>query len=124
MTTTYDPEMERERRQYEADKKAKDLVDQLGKFANGMSVVEADALSNALANEHPTLLGQIAKAVGKGVVRRALYDATWRPYGKLLPEGRRACVVDPDWPEHAEHDGRLDCTTVIGAELMARQSFI
>ncbi len=123
MTDTYNAELERERRQWQADQRAKDLVDQLGKFANGMSTVEADAFATALANEHPTLLGQIAKAVGKGIVRRALYDAEWRPWQSLLPDGKRPCPINPDLPEHAEHDGRLDCTTVLGGELLARQSF-
>lgn len=108
-----------------AEEAADALVKQLGHFVNGMSHEQADAFATALANEHPTLLGQIAKAVGIGVMRRAVYDPAWKPFDKY----ERKC---PGFgfgpyekkPEHAEHDGRLSCDTVIGAELMAHQAFI
>lgn len=118
------PEMARARRDHQAEEKAKALVEQLGKFVNGMQDVEADAFATALANEHPTLLGQIAKAVGIGVMRRSVYDPAWKPYDSY----DRGCMDYRD-PEgnpirHAMHDGRLSCTTVVGAELMARQGYI
>ena len=113
------------RRQYDAEQKAKKMVDELGHFVNGMHDVEADEFANALANEHPTLLGQIAKAVGIGVMRRATHTG-WRPFAEL--DESLVCPMQVDYAgnfaRHAAHDGRLDCTTVIGAELMARQSFI
>lgn len=113
------------RRQYDAEQKAKKMVDELGHFVNGMHDVEADEFANALANEHPTLLGQIAKAVGIGVMRRARRDPAWKPHDEIKDQ---FCAYQVDmagaFARHAAHDGRLDCTTVIGAELMARQSFI
>jgi len=126
------------RRAEAARLEAQALVDALGHFANGMSGQKAEAFADALANEHPTLLGQIAKYVGIGVMRRATRDPLWKPYASgPLPgdtslrqcvDGQRRDVrtmfdlfMDP---KHCEHDGRLDCDTVVGAELMARQSFV
>ena len=114
-----------ERRKAKAEAEAAELVNHLGHFVNGMSHEQADAFATALANEHPTLLGQIAKSVGIGVMRRATYDPEYKAFAKY----ERKC---PGFgfgpyekkPEHAEHDGRLSCDTVIGAELMAHQSFI
>jgi hypothetical protein len=112
-------------RKAKAEEEADALVKQLGKFVNGMSHEQADAFATALANEHPTLLGQIAKAVGIGVMRRAVYDPTRKPFDRY----ERKCPSEfhDDWGHaipHADHDGRLSCATVVGAELMARQSFI
>ena len=95
---------------------------------------ENDDLINALANEHPTLLGQIAKAVGIAVMRRAVRDEKWRPFDRTTRAGYDCVPVEnvESWwgsehflmPIHTQHDGRLDCQTVIGAELMSRQSLI
>lgn len=120
-------EVRQEQRKYEAEQKAKALVDSLSSFINGVGIVGFDAFATALANEHPTLLGQIAKAVGIGVMRRALYDPEWKPFNSITPKDKSLCrdrYGDLRNPQHADHDGRLDCSTVIGAELMARQSFI
>jgi len=114
-----------ETRKAKAEAKATALVEDLSHFVNGMNHEESDAFATALANEHPTLLGQIAKAVGIGVMRRATYDPEYKPFGKY----ERVCSISfhddlgHDVP-HADHDGRLSCATVVGAELMARQSFI
>lgn len=123
---TETPEMAAERRKYEAERQAQAMVEQLGHFVNGMQADKADAFATALANEHPTLLGQIAKAVGIAVMRRATYTE-WRPfdrYDRVCRGSAEVYVGNADKVTHADHDGRLDCTTVIGAELMARQSFI
>lgn len=113
-------------RQYEAEQAAQALVDQITRFVNVMGAdVERDAFATCLANTHPTLLGQIAKAVGIGVMRRAVRDPEWRPFDKY----EQTCSNGFPSPygenvRHSGHDGRLDCNTIIGAELLARQSFI
>ncbi len=100
---------------------ARDLVDALSHYINVMGHSKVGDLANAFANEHPTLLGQIAKAVAIGVMRRATYTE-WKPG----MEYERSCfgTGDAPKPKHADHDGRLACDTVIGAELMARQYFV
>jgi hypothetical protein len=129
------PELRAERHKYEAEQKAQALVKELTRFVNGMSREESDAFSTALANDHPTLIGQVAKAVGIGVMRRVMYDPEWKAYDDTIAD-RRQCAqrwvfvnVGATGPKgievpHTEHDGRLSCETVIGAELMARQGFI
>jgi hypothetical protein len=114
-----------EERKAKAAAKAEALVEQLGRFVNGMNHEESDAFATALANEHPTLLGQIAKAVGIGVMRRSVYDPTWKPYDRY-PRGCPTAFHDDSGNSvyHSDHDGRLSCATVVGAELMARQSYI
>ena len=114
------PEYRKGVRQREIEATAKQWVDQLGHFVNGMQSDQADAFATALSNEHPTLLAQIAKAVAIGVMRRATYDPTWRPFDGY----DRACTEGGSKPVHAQHDGRLSCDTVIGAELMSRQFYI
>lgn len=127
-----------EARKHDAEKAAQALVDQLGKFVNTMNDVQFDAFATALANEHPTLLGQIAKGVGLGIMRRATRDPHFRPFGISVEPGDPLCRVHEGrdhyvtlgvrggqfaMPPHREHDGRLDCATVIGAEMLAWQSF-
>ena len=87
-------------------------------------------LGLALANEHPTLLGQIAKGVGLGVVQRSDYNPDWKPWDgftrplcKIERNANYIDFTDASW-EHPEHDGRLDCSTIVGALLMARQSYV
>lgn len=103
----------------------KDIESALSAFVNG-SRHSASDFSDAVANDHPTLVGQMAKAMAIGVMRRATYNPEWRPYDPLWTEDNRICDVDTkgEFPKHAFHDGRLDCATIIGASLMARQSYI
>ena len=119
---------------------AEELVDQLGRFANGMQSEQADAFATALANEHPTLAGQIAKVVALGIMRRAMYDPSWKPYDRTTTgdKARRVCAVHLPGrllelggqgdalrlPEHPEHDGRFSCELVVGSELASRQFFV
>lgn len=102
-------------------------------LSHAVNVSYGDKVAEAIRHEHPTLIGQMAKAVAVGVMRRTLRE-TWKPYG-VFPKGTVYCNLQPhgsipgtDYPLakvfHPEHDGRLDCSTVIAAELMARQSLI
>jgi hypothetical protein len=115
-------------RQRDIETTARQWVDQLGHFVNGMQSDQADAFATALANTHPTLLGQIAKAVAIGVMRRTMYDPEWRPWDSTSKRPRctiaGGMVSGSNVLPHPEHDGRLSCNTVVGAELMARQQFI
>lgn len=116
-------------RQLAAEKAVDALSREVNSFSNGW-----DDLGTAFANIHPTLLGQIAKAVAVGVMRRTVRDPEWKPFDRvkdamLCDEGQTSFRFGTEatlvsMPAHAVHDGRLNCTTVIGAELMARQSFI
>jgi len=96
------------------------LVEELTHFANGMSREQQQAFAEALASDHPTLIGQVAKVVALGVMMRATRNPEYRPYDTI----EDACTVSLDNASHPSHDGRLDCNTIIGAGLMARQSFI
>jgi hypothetical protein len=121
----------------------------LSDFVNVGFGREIGAFANALAIEHPTLVGQIAKAVGLGVMRRTLgtawgpADRTWYESGEANALGFRepqfivrgrcsgAEGVHPLYgsqmtptADHPTHDGRLECQTIVGAELMARQALI
>ncbi len=102
--------------------RAETLVQDLGSFCNAMSGDQIDAFATALAAEHPTIVGQIAKAVGMGVMRRATREPGWKPYDPMAATTPRCGIEGAT--DHAVHDGRLNCSTVRGAELMARQSFI
>ena len=115
------PEQVRELRRLRAEQDAKVLVDQISHFVNGMNHEQMNAFCNALASEHPTLLGQIAKAVAVGVMRRALYNPEWKPFDRVIQKDLCQENLRPGIPNHARHDGRLACYTVIGAELMAHQ---
>ena len=99
----------------------------LAKAANGGRHTVTGFIE-ALANEHPTLLGQIAKSVGIAVARRADYNPEWMPFDKFTrPNCRLTRGLSAEQAAafpHPEHDGRLDCSTVVGAILMARQSYI
>ena len=94
------------------------------------SVGDVRALAEALANDHPTLLGQAAKAMGLAVMMRALRNADYKPYDSMVGDSGlcERQVIDLDgshlFVPHTYHDGRIDCATVVGAALMARQSFI
>jgi hypothetical protein len=83
-------------------------------------------LIDSLANEHPTLLGQIAKAVGIAVMRRSTRNPEWKPGMNSVGDGVRYCSVEQNSTNiiHVEHDGRLNCTTVVGAYFMSLQSLI
>ncbi len=107
----------------------------LASMVNGGRVETVEGFANALSNDHPTLSGQIARAVALGIMRRCRYDPTWRAFDPLWKEGDPICTEPmatrsseefggSPLPKHGVHDGRLDCTTVIGAALLARQSCI
>jgi len=114
----------------ETSEKVHVAFDAISRAINGGWGDAKDMLAMEVANEHPTLTGQIAKAVAIGVVRRADYNPEWKPWERFTS---RLCTIprnvnyaeftDKAW-EHPEHDGRLDCSTVVGAILMARQSYI
>lgn len=117
-------------RENEARKRVEDAFEVVSKAINGGYGSAIYFLADALSNDHPTLAGQFAKAVGIGIVRRADYNPEWKPWDTYtrplctIPHGvNYAEFSDKAW-EHPDHDGRLDCSTVVGAILMARQSYI
>lgn len=82
-----------------------------------------DMLANLVANEHPTLSGQLAKAVALGIMRRSVRDETFRAFDTW----ERDCTVKPvsaDNPPHPDHDGRHSCVLVIGSMLAAQQFYV
>jgi hypothetical protein len=82
-----------------------------------------DMLATFVANQHPTLSGQLAKAVATGIMRRAVYDPDW----KNGMQWERDCTVRPvsaDNPPHPDHDGRHSCQLVIGSMLAAQQWYV
>jgi len=86
---------------------AEQLAAQLTEFVNVMSSRSVAALADALGNQHPTLVGQVARSVAQGIL-------------SLCGEG--ACQWTHDGTGfHKAHDERFECTTVYGAQLMARQ---
>lgn len=107
---------------------AEAAVKNLSNAVNGGA--DRDAIATAISGEHPTLAGQIAKAVGIGIVRRADYNPTWKPWDRFsrplctLPRGVNYSAFSDEAWAHPDHDGRLDCSTVVGALLMARQSYV
>ena len=118
------PVLAAETRKRQAEIAATTVAETLSRFVNGMQTEQADAFATALANLHPTLLGQIAKAVGIGVMRRALYDPGYKPFDRITQDKLCQEQARPGITNHARHDGRLSCDTVIGAELMAHQAYI
>ena len=108
-----DYDIERARRQQKAEAEAKALVEALTSFANGMTRERSEAFVQALGYEHPTLLGQVAKYVAEAVLLRGSDSG----YCTIAPRNAPDII-------HREHDGRLDCGTVIGAIFMSRQSLI
>jgi hypothetical protein len=100
----------------------KDVERLLSRLVNGMS--RDGSFAEALMNDHPTLIGQIAKQVGLAVTRRCLYDPEWRPFDPIVKEGVPNCSIGRVDRPHVNHDGRIDCETFIGAALLAQQSFI
>ena len=108
-------------------------IDVMANVTNGH--VGLDEVATAIMNEHPTRVGQIAKAVAIGIMRRATNNPAWKPFDNygaaklcdIEQALRPVAFGDGDsisLPAHPRHDGRWDCTTVVAAELMARQSFI
>jgi hypothetical protein len=82
-----------------------------------------DMLANLVANEHPTLSGQFAKAVALGIMRRSVRDETFRPFDSW----DRDCQLYPmsaENPPHPDHDGRHSCKLVIGSMLAAQQFYV
>ena len=93
-------------------KRAQELVDELGKLAMGSGT--SRYLQTAPAIQHRTILGQIAKSIGAAV------------YGTTNPF--RGCPGNDIEPGghfiHKHHDGRLTCSTVVGAYFMSNQPLI
>jgi hypothetical protein len=120
-------------RDREAEKKIEEAFEVISRGVNGGYGDSKNTLSNLIASEHPTLAGIIVKAIAVGIIRRAERNPDWKPWDKftqLCPIDRRtsynpvyASFPDEAW-EHPMHDGRIDCTTVVGANLMSRQSYI
>jgi len=102
-------------------------------LTSAVNSLYGETVAEALSHEHPTLLGQVAKFVGIGVMRRTI-RGPWKPFSPkpadILWCNRENVTtilgtdVRLDSIPHPEHDGRLDCSTIIGAELIARQSLI
>lgn len=118
------------REDYAAWDRAYPLAESLSNMANRSSA-DLNMLARAIANDHPTLIGQIAKTIGIAVMRRAVYNPTWKPGQETVGDkgAARYCPLDNSHGGggntiHPEHDGRLNCSTVIGAYLMSLQSFI
>lgn len=92
---------------------------------NGGSSEATAALAESVANEHPTLSGQLGKAIAIGLVRRATYNPDWRPFD---PWERDCPLTSPlgtsEHPKHPEHDGRHSCALIAGAVLMAQQWYV
>ena len=113
----------------ETEKRVKDAFEAISRAINGGWGDAKNMLANEVGNENPTLSGQFAKAVAIGIVRRSERDPEWKPWGKFerlctLPKGSNyADFSDKAW-EHPDHDGRHDCSLVVGAILMSRQSYI
>ena len=55
---------------------AEQVEDLLSVMVNGARHETVEGFANALANDHPTLIGQIARSIALGVVRRCQYDTT------------------------------------------------
>ena len=95
----------------------------ISKAVNGGYGDGGDMLANLIANEHPTLSGIIAKSVALGIMRRAVRDLEFKPFGQW----DRDCQLYPmsaDNPPHPDHDGRHSCKLVIGSMLAAQQFYV
>jgi hypothetical protein len=96
-----------------------EVMDPILREVNSMGGgVSPDDIADYLMHEHPTLTGQLAKGVALGIMRHATRNPEWRPGDRWTTD----CPIGGE--PHPIHDGRIDCRTVIGADLMARQSFI
>jgi hypothetical protein len=92
-----------------------------------MSSIHQPYLVQALAIEHPTILGQTAKAIASAVCLSSGYDPLTGDHAKPLFGQRIYCHRDDAEAHgiiHPVHDGRLTCGTVVGAILMSRQPLI
>ena len=107
----------------EREQKAQDAFKALSDIINGGSTEGVDIIANLVANDHPTLSGQFAKAAALGVMRRAVRDEAFRPFDSWEFDCREK-PFSADNPPHPEHDGRHTCQTVIGAMLLAGQPLI
>lgn len=109
------------RRDAETERKVEEAFDTLISAINGG--LGKSSLANLVARQHPTLSGQLAKFVALGIMRRSTRNENFRAFDSWEMD----CRVKPftaDNPPHPDHDGRHDCQTVIGAMLMAGQSYI
>lgn len=95
---------------------------------NGGSTEAVRALAAAVADEHPTLSGQLGKAVAIGLVRRATYNPDWTPFqsweGPDCDEQEGLSAELGVAPAHPAHDGRHSCWLIAGAVMMARQFYV
>src|SRR4029079_4494000 len=113
----------------ETQRKVSEAFETISRAINGGWGDAKGMLSNEVANEHPTLAGQLAKAVAIGIVRRAVRDPKWKPFDGFdqlchIPRNSNYNAFSMESWVHPDHDGRIDCSTVVGAILMARQSYI
>lgn len=122
------------------DQTGEEVAAAVSHMANGM--LYTHEFIDALSREHPTLLGQISKAVAVAVCKQVARNADWRPFDQVGDKTNGSCMRGGNHgelqdrqalgfyrdvitlPVHAHHDGRIDCSTVIGAELAARQRLI
>lgn len=92
---------------------ANEAASAISRYINGGSV---RYLARALANDHPTLLGQVAKAVGWAILMRSTGNLNY-PVGD-------AAMTCREGGDHPAHDGRLTCDTIRGAMLLLNQPLI
>jgi hypothetical protein len=113
---------------------AKTTLKDLFRQVNGSGGPEIDGWREAFGEAHPTLVGMLAKNVGWGILYRAIGHPAvdvdrYIQYGYDVSDGLLPCErtdfrLGVDRIPHPVHDGRIDCTTIIGARLLAMQSFI
>ena len=107
----------------ETEEKVKAAFKVISDAINGGWGDAKDFLAIEVANEHPTLSGQLAKAVATGIMRRSVRDPEW----KNGMGWERDCTERPvsvENPPHPDHDGRHSCQLVIGSMLAAQQWYV
>lgn len=132
MTTERDYAYEAAVKTAETQTKVETAFEAISRAINGGYGDAKDMLALEVGNEHPTLSGQIAKAVAVGIMRRAVRDPEWKAFDTYdqfctVPQPTNLIFGDGTgvtMPRHAAHDGRHSCELVIGAELMARQWYV
>jgi hypothetical protein len=111
-------------RQLEAAKTASEIAEKLTGMA--MSNLHQPYLVQTLSVEHPTILGQTAKAIATAVCLSSGYDPLTGSHANR-DDSRIYCHRDDAEAHgiiHPVHDGRLTCSTVVGAILISRQPLI
>lgn len=118
---------EKSRRERDEEVKVQAIMNDLARVVNVMSSRTGQLIANAFTLEHPTLSGQIARAIALGVMRHATREPEWMPgmgwevscmKDYWSPTGSGGAV------QHPSHDGRWVCSTVHGAMLMCQQPVI